>query len=101
LTVRHGQTLIAWGCSGTRGASCKGRISLSARLTIGGKVKTVSCGGGTLVARTGTSRSVRASLGQSCLSIVKSARHHRLAASLKARFSQGTGNTNAAVTLVA
>jgi hypothetical protein len=100
LTVRDGDTLIPWKCSGTSGAVCKGKISLSARGKIGGTVQTVSCGGGTFTASTGRQHSVRADLGKKCLSLVKHARHHRLGASLKASFSQGTGNLKTGVTLV-
>jgi len=99
LTVHHGTTLISWGCSGTAGAICKGKISLSARGKIGGKLETVSCGGGTFTASTGRHHTVRATLGGQCTSLVQKARHHRLGASLKATFSQGTGNLKTAVTL--
>jgi hypothetical protein len=100
LVVRHGSTLIPWQCSGTSGAVCKGKISLSARGTIAGKIKTVSCGSGTFIASTGRHHSVRAKLGQKCLSLVENARHHRLGASLKASFSKGAGNLKTPVTLV-
>jgi hypothetical protein len=100
LAVHHGDALIAWGCSGTKRAICKGTISLSARGNVGGKIKTVNCGGGRLIATTGTHHTVRAHLGNDCLSLVEHARHHRLAASLVAYFTQGTGNLLTRVTLV-
>jgi hypothetical protein len=92
ISVHHGAALIRWRCSGTSGAACKGRISLSARGKIGASVKTVRCGSATFEAPAGGHRTVRADLGNNCLSLVMAARHHRLAASLKAHFSQGTGN---------
>ncbi|HEY5316448.1 MAG TPA: hypothetical protein VIJ20_00605, partial [Solirubrobacteraceae bacterium] len=92
LAVRHGAVQIPWGCSGSSGAVCKGKISLS----VHGK----SCGSGTFTASTGRHHSVRVGLGKKCLALVKSARRHRLGASLKATFSQGTGNVTTKVTLV-
>jgi hypothetical protein len=100
LTVRHGSTLIPWGCSGTSGAICKGKISLTARGRIAGRLQNVTCGGGTFTASTGRHHTVRANLGKNCLSLVKSAHRHRLGATLKASFSQGTGNLKTKVTLV-
>lgn len=99
LTVLHGSALIPWGCSGTTGAICKGEISLSASGSIGGKVQTVSCGSGTFTASAGRQHTVRAGIGKKCLSLVEKAHHHRLGASLKASFSQGTGNVKTRVTL--
>ena len=99
LTVRRGVALIPWGCSGTSGAVCKGNISLSARGKVGGKLETVSCGRGTFSASTGKRRTVRAAVGSSCLALLKAAPRHRLSASLKAVFSQGTGNLKVKVTL--
>lgn len=100
LMVRHGSAQILWRCTGTSGATCRGRISLKARGKVGGKLKTVSCGAGTFSATTGHQHSVPAHLGSSCLTLLQNARHHRLRASLKAKFSQGTGNLKAPVTLV-
>lgn len=101
LAVRHGHAVMPWGCSGTRGAVCKGKISLSARGTFGGKLTTVSCGGATYSAPTGTHRNVRLALGKKCLALIATSSHHRLGASLKAVFSLGAGNLKARVTLVA
>jgi hypothetical protein len=100
LHVHNGSVQIPWGCSGTAGAVCKGKISLTARGKIGGKLQTASCGGGTFTASTGRHHSVRAVLGSKCVSLLKKASHHRLGASLKAVFSQGTGNLKTRVTLV-
>jgi len=97
LDVSKGSTLIPWACAGTAGAVCKGKISLSARGSLG---KIVTCGGGTFVASTGRHHTVRAQLGKPCLSLLESAPNHRLAASLKASFSQGTGNLKTTVTLL-
>lgn len=100
LAVRNGAALIPWRCSGTSGAVCRGTISLSARGRVAGKVKTVSCGRGTLSVSTGGQRTVRVPLGKQCMSLVKRTRHHQLRASLKASFSVGTGNLKTPVTLV-
>jgi hypothetical protein len=100
LAVHHGVALIPWACSGSSGATCKGRISLTARGKIAGKLETVSCGAGTFSAATGKHRNVRAVLGSGCRTLLSSAAHHRLSTALKATFSQGTGNLRTNVTLV-
>lgn len=92
LAVKHGSVLVPWGCSGTSGATCKGKISLS----VAGK----SCGTGTFTASTGKHHNVRIALSQSCLTRARTASNHRLKVSLKAVFSQGTGNLKTKVTLV-
>jgi hypothetical protein len=93
LAVRHGAALVPWGCSGSRGARCQGRISLTAHGKVG-------CGSGTFSAATGKHGNVRVPLGRACLALVKAGHRHRLSASLKAVFSQGTGNLKTGVTLV-
>ena len=100
LAVSHGVTQTLWQCTGTSGSICQGKISLSARGKIGGKMRTVSCGSGTFLAVTGHKHDVRAHLGSGCLTLIKNARNHRLHATLKASFSRGTGNLQAPVTLV-
>jgi hypothetical protein len=100
LTVRHGVALMPWSCTGSRGARCKAKVSLTARGAIGGRLETLSCGTGTFSAAAGKHRTVRAALGNRCFALVASASHHRLGASLKASFSQGTGNGKSRVTLV-
>jgi hypothetical protein len=100
LTVRHGAAVMAWACAGTRGALCKGRVSLTVRANVGGKLETVSCGGGRFSAATGKRATVRATLGTRCVALVGSASHHRLGASLKSAFSAGTGPARTGVTLV-
>jgi hypothetical protein len=100
LAVRHGAAVMAWGCAGTSGAECKGRVSLTARAKIADKVETVSCGSGRFSAATGKRGTVRATLGTRCLALVESASHHRLGASLKSAFSAGTGPARTGVTLV-
>jgi hypothetical protein len=96
LTVRHGAAVMTWGCSGSGGAMCKGRVSLAAR----GKRGTVSCGGGAVRLATGKHGTVRAPLGKTCLPLLTSALRHRLGASLKASFSAGSGPSMTRVTLV-
>jgi hypothetical protein len=96
LHVRGGATLIPWGCSGTQGAKCKVKMSLSAR----GKNGNVSCGSGTFSATTGKHRSVRVALGSKCLALVSAASHHRLGATLKAKSTAGSGSLKVHVTLV-
>jgi hypothetical protein len=96
LHVRGGATLIPWGCSGTAGAKCKVKMSLSAR----GKTGNVSCGSGTFSATTGKHNSVRVALTRKCLALVSAASHHRLGATLKAKSTSGSGSLQAHVTLV-
>jgi hypothetical protein len=96
LHVRHGAALIPWGCSGTAGAVCKVKMTLSAR----GKAGTVSCGKGTFNASTSKHRSVSVSVGKKCLALITAAAHHRLGATLKATSSTGSGSLKAKVTLV-
>ena len=91
LSVRRGDALIPWGCTGTPGAACRVKISLSARGRIAGKLETVSCGHATFAAATGKRRTVKASLGSKCLALVEAAPHHRVGASLKATASGGGG----------
>jgi hypothetical protein len=95
LHVRQGAAVIPWGCSGTAGAVCKVKVSLSAR----GKAGTVSCGTGTFKAATGKRASVRAKLGKKCVALVAAAAHHRLGATLKATSSTGSGSLKTKVTL--
>jgi hypothetical protein len=99
FSVRGGKASIPWGCSGSAGANCSLKMSLSARGKIGGKLKTVSCGHGTFKASTGKHKSVRVAVGSKCASLLKAASRHRLGASLKATSSSGGGLT-AKVTLV-
>ena len=100
LAVRHGVAVMAWGCAGTRGAECRGKVSLTARGKVAGKLETVSCGGGRFSVAAGKRGTVRATLGARCLALVQSAPHHRLGASLKSAFSAGTGPAHLGVTLV-
>jgi hypothetical protein len=100
LHISHGAALIPWGCSGSAGAACKVKTSLSARGKIAGKIETVSCGHATFSASTGKRKTVRAGLGAKCLSLVTAATHHRLSATLKATSTAGSGSLKVKVTLV-
>ena len=92
FTVHRGHTQVAWGCSGAAGASCSGTFSLAAR----GR----RCGAGTFTAATGRNHTVRVAVPGGCVSLLQHARHHRVAGSLRATFSVGTGNLRTGVTLV-
>jgi hypothetical protein len=85
LHVSHGATHVKWKCSGSAGASCKLKMSLTVR---SGK-HTVSCGSATFSAATGKHRSVRVGLKSRCVTLVNAALHHRLGATLKAVSSVG------------
>jgi hypothetical protein len=100
FAVHFGHTQVGWRCSGTAGAECKGRFSISGRGRINGSLRTVRCGGGTFIGLTGRHYSVRTSLGLGCLSLLRRASHHRFGASLRATFSIGGGNLTTRVTFV-
>lgn len=95
LHVHGGAASIPWSCTGSSGAACKVKMSLSTH----GKAGTVSCGSGTFSASTGKHRTVRVALGKRCLALVSSASHHRLAATLKATATKGSGSLKNGVTL--
>jgi hypothetical protein len=97
VKVKHGIASVRFRCNGSAGASCKAKIALSVRTKKG---KTVGCGKGSLVATAGHSRTVRPKIGKRCGSLLKAAAHHRLRATLKAKFSSNQTPLRIAVTLV-
>jgi hypothetical protein len=94
--VHSGAAQVPWACSGSSGAACKVKMTLSAH----GNHGSASCGHGTFSAAAGKHGNVRVSLGSKCLSLVKSASHHRLGATLNATSSAGSGSLKVGVTLV-
>jgi hypothetical protein len=99
LTVSHGSVSIPFSCTGVSGATCKGKVAISARGKIGKQMKTVKCGGGKFSATAGTSKVVKGGLSKGCKTLLHSARHNQLGATLRATFSTHQSSLKTPVTL--
>ena len=87
LKVSHGLSAASFKCTGARGALCLAKVTITARGRIGTKTKTVSCGGGTYAASAGHTRTVKGKLSSGCKTLLKNAKHHKLNATLVAKFT--------------
>jgi len=83
-------------CSGKTGALCKGRLALSTKAD----QKTVTCGSGEFISAVPHTHIVRIRLGSGCGRLLKSAKDHRLAATLQVIFSTQQAKLTRSVALV-
>jgi hypothetical protein len=100
LKVRRGSVRIPFRCAGASSAACRGRVKISARGRLHGHMRTVRCGSGTLSISGGRSRVVSSSLSGGCKALLRAARHHRLAATLRASYSTHQSSLKTHVTLL-
>jgi hypothetical protein len=100
LAVHNGIEAASLRCSGAKRAVCKGKVSITARGRIAGRTRTVSCGWGSYASSTGHTRTVRGRLSGDCARLLRSASHHKLAATLLVSFSTHQVRLRAGVVLV-
>jgi hypothetical protein len=102
LHVRSGKVGMKFTCKGASDATCTGTVSVTARgrLAKGKPVKTYSCGRGTFAASGGKGQTVKGKLSSGCKTLLKHARHHKLAATLHGTWSTGQSALKKSVTLV-
>jgi hypothetical protein len=100
LKVKHGKVSIRFGCSGAAGATCKGKVKISARGKVGGHSQTVGCATGTFTISSGRTHTVNSKLSGKCKTLLHNARHHKLGATLRATFSTHQSSLKKHVTLV-
>jgi phosphodiesterase/alkaline phosphatase D-like protein len=96
LTVHKGVVSIPFKCAGAAGTSCKGKVAIQAHTKKG----TVGCGRANLSLAAGKSTVLHAHVSHGCAALLKRARHHRIAAKLRATFTTGQHQLAAGVTLV-
>jgi hypothetical protein len=100
LKLHRGAVWVPYRCAGPSGAVCAGEIKISARGRIGKRIRTVGCGLGELNSETaGRIIVVTRRVSAGCRSLLKHARHHRLGAALRARYSTGQPSLKTRVTL--
>jgi hypothetical protein len=92
IRVSHNSASISIKCSGSKGAQCRGKVSISSH----GK----SCGSGTIASSTGHTHVIKGRLSSGCATLLKKAKGHKLAATLTATFSTHQTRLKSAVTLV-
>lgn len=100
LKVHHKIVSIPFKCTGSSGATCTGRVSISARGKVGTHVKTVSCGKARFSLKAGKSKTVHARVSGGCAALLKRAVKHRIHAKLQARFNTPQSRLKTRVTLV-
>jgi hypothetical protein len=100
LTVHHRIVSIRFSCSGAPGASCKGRVSISARGKFGKRLRTVNCGRAKLSISAGKSKTLKARVSRACATLLHKAKHHKHGAKLKAGFSTHQSRLKTRVTLI-
>jgi hypothetical protein len=74
-------------------------MKITARGRVHGRMRTVSCGSGSLVASVGHLHIVKGRLSADCETLLKRARRHRLAATLVSTFSTHQTTLRTGVTL--
>lgn len=92
IKVSHGIASISMKCTGSKGAQCRGKVSISSR----GK----SCGSGTLTSSTGHTHVLKGRLSGGCATLLKRAKGHKLAATLTATFTTHQNRLRTSVTLI-
>jgi hypothetical protein len=97
LKVSGGSVAIAFKCTGPKGASCKGTVTVT---TSGKHGKRVSCANGGFSVSAGKKQTIHPQVGGTCLGLIEGARHHRHGATLKAVFTTHQGTLKRGVTLV-
>jgi hypothetical protein len=100
LKVKRGRVSVRLRCAGAAGATCKGKVAISARGKLGGHVKTVRCGSGTFSGSGGHTATVKGKLSSGCKTLLHNARHHQLGATLRVTFSTHQSALRKHVTLV-
>jgi hypothetical protein len=99
ISVKRGIAAMSLKCTGSKGAVCRGKVSITARGKIGGRTKTVSCGSGTYAASAGSTRTVKGRLSSGCATLLKKAKRHALHATFTGTFSTQLNGLRAGVTL--
>jgi hypothetical protein len=92
LKVRHGVASIGLKCTGSAGAHCSGRLTLTAH--------GVRCGSHKFNLTAGHSKTVTAGIGARCAALLAAAPGHQLKATLRATFTSGQKAFKTGVTLV-
>ena len=92
LRVKHGVASVPMHCSGTSGARCDGKLSLTAG-------SGVRCGSGHFIAAAPHTHRVRIRLSSACAALLNRAPGHRLAAILRATFKSHQGKLTLSLTL--
>jgi hypothetical protein len=95
LIVHHRHVAVVVRCRGATGASCAGRLTITA----GGK-RTIGCGRASFSIGAGDGKTLKARIGRGCLKLLARARHHRIHGRLRVRFSTAQRQLKAGVTLI-
>lgn len=100
LRVHRGVISIPFTCAGAAGARCQGAVLVFATGRLGRRLTTVGCAGGSFSAIAGQRETVTGRLSRACKALVRRARGHRLAATLRATFSSHQSMLKAGVTVI-
>jgi len=97
LAVKRGSVSIPLQCAST--LACAGKVYLNTRARVGGSLKTLLCATGRVGLAGEAKATVAARLSSTCLSLLRSARGHRLTATASGRLSSGQTPPAQTVTL--
>lgn len=102
LKIRSGAVSIPFTCSGSTGALCQGAVIIAATGKLGKskQAKMYGCAGGSFSTVVGKTSTLKTRLSASCKTLLKHARHHQLAATLRATYSTHQSSLKTGVTLL-
>jgi hypothetical protein len=101
LPVKKGRVTIKLKCGGVK--VCKGRVKITKRITVlvkhRRKMTTIVCAAADFTIRAGKTAMLRPTVGPACLTLLKSAKHHKIGAKLEVRPTSGQASFGTGVTL--
>ena len=100
VKVRHGTAAISFMCAGLPGSPCDAQLSLKTPVRTHKHATSIGCGRGRLATTAVHRRTVGFKLGGRCASLLRSARHGQLRATLTAVFSTHQPRLQTTVTLL-
>jgi hypothetical protein len=101
LKVRHHRARVPFRCTGSAGAPCRGKVSLSVKRGSGKHARSVGCGSARLATAAPHSRTVLVKLRKACSALLAKGRHHSVRARLRAVFTTNQRALSTRVRLVA
>jgi phosphodiesterase/alkaline phosphatase D-like protein len=87
LTVRRHRAHVPFQCTGSAGAPCRGKVSLSIKRGSGQHARRIACGSARIALAAPHNRTVSVKLRKRCTALLSKARHHSLGARLRAVFT--------------
>jgi hypothetical protein len=101
LKVTKGSVAIPVKCTGAEGATCAGKVAITARgrLPRHKKAHTYRCGGGAFSATAGNADVVHGKLSKGCRTLLAHARHHKLRGKARLTFTTKQSPLTTSVTL--